>query len=188
MSVQSPMQEVADDVADTLPKIEAAAHLSALEDLRRNQAALRRRVQDSHKWQAAALGMETTDAEEDEMGNLVLTGDIYGGNPADVIRGLQGLPAETPSTPGVSPITQAAETAAKVVPAVASMATPTWAKVAALGASLIASGGLGGWLAKPAAPVPPAPVVAPIVQQSAAQPENWILEVVPPDPTEPATK
>jgi hypothetical protein len=46
---------------------------------------------------ARALGEETAEMPEDDMGNLVVTGDIYGADAADILRALgDGTAVETP--------------------------------------------------------------------------------------------
>ena len=53
-----------------------AAQAAALDELRHSQAAHRRRVADSHAAQMAALGLEQPASQGDDMGGVMITGDV----------------------------------------------------------------------------------------------------------------
>ena len=132
---QSPLQQIAETVADTAPRLAVAAKAIALEDHRRMLAAHASRVADSHRAMAKAIGMEDATvlaAEDEAMGHLIVTGDINVGDPASLQKAISALSGQ--------PVPQA--TAATETPAaspVTSAATPLWQK-ALVSAALVASG------------------------------------------------
>lgn len=165
MTTQSPMQQVAERVADVAPGLVAAAHTVALQNLRLDSAAYRKRIADSHRWEAEALGKTALEPGGD-MGNLIVTGDVYGSNAAEIVRALQGvqepsLPAENqPSTPATEAIP----------PPATSGWTQKFGKAALVAAGLAASGGLGAgvpWLLGAYSKV--APAVTNIMQPGGSQ-------------------
>ncbi len=104
MSKQSPMQEMAERTAETAPGLAAAAHMEAVQNFRHLNADHRRRLADSHRWQGASLGQTVSDPsekKEDDVGNLIVTGDVYGSDAAEIIRSLQSVaePSQGPSEP-----------------------------------------------------------------------------------------
>lgn len=137
------MEEIAERVAEGAPGLGVAAQLSALDDWRRNQQAHRKRVYDSHKLQTAMLGGEVSNVTEDDVGHLIVTGDIYGFNSDRILQALAGGQQQDgtqpqqpeqppPSQPPAQPPTQ--ETKDGV---------PMWAKAALIAAGLAGAGGLG---------------------------------------------
>jgi len=133
VSTQSPIQEVAERVAETAPGLVAAAHAEALQNLRQMNADHRRRVADSHRWQADVLGQKATDPpEEDDVGNLIVTGDVYGDGAAEIVRSLQGLAQAAPEAAG-SPSEPSQQTGW----------ASSLAKAALVTAGLLGGGGLG---------------------------------------------
>jgi len=91
----TPQQEVADTVAKLAPRLAVAAHAVGLEDHRRLLSDYAQRVRDGHKAMANAAGMGDTVTElpRDDMGNLVVTGDINvgGGDASSVQKILEAL-------------------------------------------------------------------------------------------------
>jgi len=162
--MQSPMQEIAERVAEAAPGLAVAANLEAIQNFRQSNADARRRLQDSHRWQATALGMTVADApKEEDMGNLVVCGDVYGSDAAEIIRSLQAGTAIPPASavPAQEP---AQVSTAPANPATQPVAVPSsgWArnlsKAALVAAGLLGGGGIGAavpWFAgaysKPAA-------------------------------------
>jgi hypothetical protein len=117
----------------------AASHAEALDHFRRTNAIYRRRLADGHRWQAEALGQTVGGAPEaeDAMGNLIVTGDVYGSDAAAIVAALQG---NTPTPPAaVTPSSQSPPAAAQT-PA-ASRGLASGLAKAALAAALIAGGG-----------------------------------------------
>lgn len=72
-----PVREIQDRLAQAAPA-KAIPFLVALENFRANQRDHRQRVRDSHLMGAKALGMESLvgKASEDDMGDIIVTGDI----------------------------------------------------------------------------------------------------------------
>jgi len=148
--VQSPHQEIAERVAEVAPGLAAAAHLSAVQDARQLQADHRRRLADSHRAQMQALGMESTESPGgDDVGNLVITGDVYGSDAAEIVRALQGNKMDQPAS--VTP-QQPVNSAVPDKPGMSK-----WIQSLIAGGLLAVGSGIGwgvNWLAsKPAAPV-----------------------------------
>ena len=98
---QTSRAEIAKRVGDYAPGLVTAAHVSAIDNLRRIQAGTRRQLRTDYAMQARALGGEAAEMpDEEEMGNLIVTGDIYGSNSADIVRALgNGTAGETPTPP-----------------------------------------------------------------------------------------
>ena len=144
---QSPLAEIAERVSEAAPGLVAAAHLSALDDWRRSQRDFRQRVRDGHALQNKALGADVTAEQEEPMGNLVITGDIYGNNSDKIISALAGGPTPTPPQPTM-PTNQTNTPETPKTPPQASGFT--WGKAGLLAAALLAGTGLGAgipWLA-----------------------------------------
>lgn len=93
----TPLEEASERAAETIPGLKAAAAAVGLEDHRRMLRDSARRVADSHRAQMSALGM-SPEVEDDEMGNIVITGDINGANAKEIIDALSGQRADTSAT------------------------------------------------------------------------------------------
>lgn len=73
-----PLQQIRERLADAAPA-KAIPFLIAVENMRANQRDHRQRVRDSHLMGAKALGMEGLvgkSQSEDDMGDIIVTGDI----------------------------------------------------------------------------------------------------------------
>jgi len=76
---QTPLEEITERVAETVPGLTAAAQMVGLEDHRRMLRDNADRLRDAHRYGATNSGMRADEMREgDDMGNLVVTGDIYG--------------------------------------------------------------------------------------------------------------
>jgi hypothetical protein len=150
-SPQTPAQELAERSAESIPALQAAAAAVGLQDHQRMLRDHARRVRDSHRLGAKAAGLDDlpADAGGDDLGDIIISGDITN----------TYLPAQ--STPP----------AAKPDMTNATNGLTNLARAAIIGASLL-SGGIGGAIplvanllfSKPApapvatpAPAPPAP-------------------------------
>lgn len=71
----SPAMEMAERVAETLPGLKAAAAAVGLQDHQRMLRDHARRVKDSHRLMAEAAGLKV-DESVDDMGDIIITGDI----------------------------------------------------------------------------------------------------------------
>lgn len=99
--MKNPKLEAAERAAETYPALSAAAAAVGLQDHRQSLNSHQSRVADSHKAQMKALGLEASQAG-DEMGDIVITGDIHSQDPAKVIGSLKGesMPSQvTKSSP-----------------------------------------------------------------------------------------
>lgn len=85
----NPIQEVAERAAQSIPGLSAAAAAVGLQDHRASLHSHQSRVSDSHIAQMKALGIDKA-SEVEEMGDIVITGDIHAPNPDDVVRSLRG--------------------------------------------------------------------------------------------------
>jgi hypothetical protein len=138
---QTPLQQVAETVADTAPKLAIAAKAIALEDHRRMLREHAGRVADSHRAMAKAIGMEDAvvlASEEDAMGHLIVTGDINVSDPAALQGAINALAGKQSPSPSPAPA-QATDTSAAPAAPAASTATPFWQK-ALVSAAMVASG------------------------------------------------
>lgn len=105
--LQTPREETAERVAETVPGLTAAAYAEAVQDYRHMNATHRRREDDSYRQQCEALGVEVSEPpKEDEVGNLVVTGDVYGSDAAEIIRSLQDGAEPPPTAPVEAPAFQ----------------------------------------------------------------------------------
>lgn len=96
---KAPLETIANRVADILPGIKAAQAGVMLEDLRATQKAHRQRTQDGHKAMAKAAGVKIDKADaEDDMGDIVITGDITMTQPAPPVEPPQPPPPPLPSS------------------------------------------------------------------------------------------
>jgi len=129
---RDPMTEIGKRTAEAGAGIAAAARAAALENFRANQTAHRKRVADSHAAGMQAMGFEVDQMEEDAMGDIIVTGDIYSDTAINALKG-QMLPQLQNQEPQEQPKT---ESQSKGL--LKSLANT------ALGAALLASGaGLG---------------------------------------------
>lgn len=129
--------EVAKRAAEAGGGLAAAVKALAVQNHAADQAAYRQRVFDSHKVGMNTLGADATPVED--MGNITVTGDVYGNEAVQMLAqslgGQSSLPA-TP-TPTASPTPTSAGPATEPVQQAA--ASPLAAAV--LGAALLAAGG-----------------------------------------------
>lgn len=98
---RSPVQEIGKRTAETVPGLLAAAHAVGLEDHRRMLRESARRVRDGHLASMIAagfkpeqLGASSSDADGEDMGGIVVTGDItYSGVMPPAMQQPQSHPA-----------------------------------------------------------------------------------------------
>ena len=92
----SPIEQMAEQAAEAIPGLATAPKLAAIQQHWQMMQDHRKRVNDSHRWQALALGMPDPGAlpEEDMGGNLIICGDITTTNPAATIGALTGNPVQ----------------------------------------------------------------------------------------------
>lgn len=137
---QTPLQQVANTVADTAPKLAIAAKAIALEDHRRMLRDYAARVADGHRAMAKAIGMEDSvvlaASEENDMGHLIVTGDINVGDPSALQAAVNALSGKVAAQP------TAAETAVSQI-VTAPSAAPWWQKAALVAAMAAGSAGTG---------------------------------------------
>ena len=134
MKNSSPLNEMGERAAEAIPGLVAAPKLAAIDAYRKQMADARRRIHDGHRAQMQALGISIPDLPEDDMGNLIICGDIQTENPASLLQAMQGQ----------SPLPSAGLTG--------------WKKYAAI-AALAAGGPIAGYgVAKYLSPEPPAAV------------------------------
>ncbi len=180
MSTQSPTQEAAERVAEAAPGLAVAAHMEAVQHFRQSNADYRRRLRDSHRWNAESLGMTAEETpEEDPVGNLIVTGDVYGSDAAEIIRSLQSGKTEAENMPTTPNTSAAPPAAAPPTEPSSSNLKSNLAKAAIVVASVLCGGGMGAgipWLAG-AFDRPPAAVSAPATSQPDGQ--RIEIEVVP---------
>ncbi|MDD4892005.1 MAG: hypothetical protein PHU85_18955 [Phycisphaerae bacterium] len=146
------VQEIAQRAAETGPGLAAAAKAIGIQDHQRMLRDAANRVRDSHRAQMKAAGFDPGNPPEDDMGDIIITGDI------------QYAPAPTPE-----PVAPAANTSASTAapPAGLSPLAKTLISAALLGAG--AAGGVAvPWLAG-AFSKPAASSTAPAVPSQAAQ-------------------
>ncbi len=145
----TPAQTVAKTVAEVAPKLAIAAKVVALDDMRRQLRDHAARVADAHRMGAKALGMEDLVKEpegSDEVGHLIVTGDINVSDPASLqtaMSALSGQPQQTSPPPATSEATPP-----NVAPALAGAGSLL--KTALISAALIALPSVGvaiPWLA-----------------------------------------
>lgn len=114
-ATQSPAEEAAERSAQVIPGLAAAAAAVGLEDHRRTLYRYQQRVEDSHRSMADAAGFAIDrEVSDEDMGDIVITGDIQVGSSnqvasvLDAIRNretssMQPAPTATPSpTSGLS--------------------------------------------------------------------------------------
>lgn len=140
MSNQTPQQEIAERVAEGAPGLGVAAYGQAIQDHRRMMADYRTRVADSHRWEAKSLGVEAGDAKpgDDDMGDLIVTGDVYGSDAAEIIRSLKGM-TQTTQQPVLQPVTQQSQQPTTA----ATDKRQQLIRAALIAAGLLGAGGLG---------------------------------------------
>lgn len=123
---QSPAEETAERSAETMPGLAAAAAAVGLENHRRMLHQHAKRTTEGHKAQMGALGIDVGDEDSDEMGNIVITGDITSLNPQSVIDSLNGKIPQQQQQPSV-PVPNGsnfAKTAAAIGLAAVGLAAP----------------------------------------------------------------
>jgi len=115
---QTPLEEIAGRVGDYAPGLAAGAHAVGLDEWRRSQAAYRRQVAADRAAQARAIGAEpAANTPEDDMGNLVVAGDIYGANAAEILRALGcGTAAAEPQALSPEPLIERRDAAPQAHP------------------------------------------------------------------------
>lgn len=153
MSELTAKEKIAQKVADLAPGMVAAARAMALQDHRRTLNSYQKRVNDSHRMQAKALGMEdvVSDSPEDDMGDIIVTGDnyYYGPQPPPMpwAKDQPQQPQSTPEPPSQPPEDESL--LSKI------------AKPAAIAAGTMAAGGIGAAAVNTLWPDDPPPVVQP---------------------------
>lgn len=160
MSSMSPSEKIAERVADLAPGLAAVAKAVGLEDHRRMLRDHARRVMDSHRMQAKALGMGdvVSESSDDDMGDIIVTGDIhYSGASAPQLPWAKDQPQHqsTPEPPSQPP--EEPSLLSKI------------AKPAAIAAGAAAAGGIGAAAVKVLWPDAPPPVVQPAPERPTIQ-------------------
>jgi len=94
---ETPIQEISKRTAEAGAGLAAAAKAVALADHRRMLHDHANRVQDSHECQMRAAGFEPKDrgGEDDEMGDITVTGDIHYQQPPDAKQKTAGGVSDT---------------------------------------------------------------------------------------------
>lgn len=138
---QTATQEAAQRTAQAGAGLLAAARAIAIQDQQRSLTSHARRVDDSHRAQMRALGMEdiADRAEPDDMGNIIVTGDI------NMMPGSDGrsLPWSTvPPSPPETPQPQE-QTPASTQPAAQASGIASLVKPAAMIAAAATAGAAG---------------------------------------------
>jgi len=124
---QTPVEEITERVGEVLPGLAAAAKAVGLRDHAQMLADHRYRERDGYEWMKGTTGGEPREAEGPEgMGDIIITGDIYGREVAERVFGKDSAPSETTET---EPTQQPAQAN-----------TSNWLKNAALAAALLAGG------------------------------------------------
>lgn len=138
MTQQSPTQEAAERIGEAMPGLVLAAHVAALDNQRSMLADARKRVSDSHRWHAKGLGMpDPGEQTGEDMGAIVITGDIYGSDSERIVRALQGVHglSEQPAANATVPSPGA--------PSPSAAPSARWPKALALAAALVGGSGIG---------------------------------------------
>lgn len=141
MSSMSPMEKIAEKVADMAPGLAAVAKVVGVEDHRRMLRDHARRVRDSHKMMAQAVGMGDVveQSPDDDMGDIFVTGDIHwSGQTAPQLPWSKDQPQQSPppSTPDQPP--EPTEPKPEEPSLLSRIAKP-----AAIAAGTMAAGGIG---------------------------------------------
>jgi hypothetical protein len=104
----------------------------------------RSRLADSHRWQAESLGQTASGEEqrEDDVGNLIVTGDVYGSDAAEIIRSLQGTAMTTNQPQSTTPTALVVQPRVPVPPPAAN-GLSRLTQAAIILAGLTGAGGLG---------------------------------------------
>lgn len=97
MNTQTPLEQVAERSAETHPALSAAAAAVGLQNHRQALSSHEQRLKDSHAAQMKAIGMEPTGGA-DEMGDILITGDITATDPNQVVNSLRGVRQAPPAS------------------------------------------------------------------------------------------
>lgn len=158
----TPTEEMGKRFGEVVPGLKAAAGAVGLESHRQMLHDYAARVRSDYKFQQSLLGntIEDDDKPEEEMGDIIITGDLnFGGStsPEQAISALKSKvatvtskgTAAAPAAPTDTPATPAAPTepVASAGGASVSAGIPTWLKVGLTIAALGASGGTGAIIA-----------------------------------------
>jgi len=136
---QTPVEEITERVGEVLPGLAAAAKAVGLDNHRKALEDHRRRVYDSHKWMMGASGGESANmAGTEDMGDIIITGDIYGREVAERVFGKQDSTEQAPAEPEAT--TTEPEPATPTETTETQANTTNWMKNAALAAALLAGG------------------------------------------------
>jgi hypothetical protein len=104
---RTPMQEIGKRTAEAGAGLLAAAKAGAVQNEVANQAAHRRRVQDAHNYGRGLLGEEVSSQGGDDVGNIVVTGDLYGDEAVKMLHRINQAnkepEVEMPPTPEPTP-------------------------------------------------------------------------------------
>jgi hypothetical protein len=90
-----PLQTTLENLQQKLTQMGVAGHAVGLENHRQMLHDANKRTRDAHRLQMKSLGESQEDREDDEMGDLVITGDIEFGSSS----GGKTTPSENPSVP-----------------------------------------------------------------------------------------
>jgi hypothetical protein len=90
VNTQTPAEQVAERSAEAYPALSAAAAAVGLQNHRQALSSHEQRVRDSHAAQMRAIGMEPT-GSPDEVGDILITGDITASDPQQVVNSLRGV-------------------------------------------------------------------------------------------------
>ncbi len=118
-----PMAEMAKRAAEAGAGFAAAGKAVALQDYVERTKQARQRVRDSHIIRNKLIGGEPDETEPEAMGNIIVTGDVYGDRACETLRqaanGSDGAVAAEESVPGDQPRTPPEQVKSKLAAALA---------------------------------------------------------------------
>lgn len=149
----TPVEEMGKRFGEVVPGLKAAAGAVGLESHRRMLRDHAQRVRDDYKIAAWAAGFEgkVADMPEDDMGDIIITGDLnFGGSTSaeQAIKALKGKVVDKTDTGAPDTPAAPTEPVASAGGASVSAGLPTWLKVGIAGASLLGAGGTGAIIGK----------------------------------------
>lgn len=96
-----PKEEIAKRVSEAATGLATAAHAVAVENYAATQQAYNRRVEDDHRFGMSIAGMKPEDMvpsapEGKKMGDIIVTGDVYGDTAVKALHRESASPARPP--------------------------------------------------------------------------------------------
>jgi hypothetical protein len=98
-----PLEEIAKRAAEAGAGLAAGAKAVGLANHREMLRDHAKRVRDDHEWAKQLRGQEPTVAGGDDMGDIIVTGDIYGDQAVKALGRVNGAPTQPPTQPPASP-------------------------------------------------------------------------------------